>query len=83
MSASIYWEEPIKRKCLKGVMAPSRFIASIEETFGHFPVRLRNEDLRVLHGMANTWGDPKDSNPYLNLIDLLEDKDMIELTVEY
>jgi len=84
MSANIYWKtvRPQQQRSLHA-SAPSSFIRSMEKAFGRFPCRVNKECIAKLEGMAAVYGEGPETNPYSELVNLLEQIDEIELWAEY
>ena len=85
MSATICWRAATPGKQLP-LMAPGRFIASMNTAFGSYPWRLSPSCIATLLGMSAVF-DPeilaKEENPYDILIKKIEEYGEIIVEVDY
>ena len=78
MSANIYWI-PTRKGGEIETSCPSRFIKTIEETFGVFPVKLDESRLILLQAMFTASGD----RCYEQLVELIEKYGEILIEARY
>lgn len=84
MSATICWRPTdIKDHYLERCGAPSSFIDAMAQTFDGFPVELSVAAIPRLQAMAAVFGGADESNPYLELIEVLENHKSVKLWAEY
>ncbi len=83
MSATIYYRKQSKTDPhLKGVSAPQHFMLSLERAFGRFPCVLGPDEISTLRGMA-ALQDEGETNPYQELIAIIERDGAVELYSDY
>lgn len=83
MSITIYYRQ-VQPKSMKalGTYTPSGTKEALCRAFGDMPIRLDNESLPVLRGMAAMDAEfSKNPNPYQELIEAIEKLGVLELSV--
>lgn len=80
MSANYYWSPVGKAKSLD-VASKSDFGSAMQDTFGTFPITLNSTHYPQLTAMAHVIR--QGSNPYAELLDLVERHGEIEVRREY
>jgi hypothetical protein len=81
MSANICWEPVSKKVKRLSVGAPSRFMAVLDRLGVSLPGEVGVEHVEVLRGAAAVTDE--ESNPFQDLIDLIDLYDRVRLWAEY
>lgn len=79
MSTSVYWQPAGETHDLPG---PGGELAqALRATFGDFPLTLTTEHYQRLRAMANVSGGDSDTNPYLALVEAIEQHHAVIVTI--
>jgi hypothetical protein len=83
MTANIYWEKIDPKPKDLGVGAPSSFIDSLKKAGLGFPCELDHKAVPVLAGMAAMWEHKNSTNPYAELVEIINKNGRIKVWAEY
>lgn len=83
MSATICWEPVNPNPKYLRVMGPSWFIGVLQKLDLDLPCEVGEQDLPGLRGAAAAVDERDGTNPFADLIDIIEKYGVVRLWVEY